>query len=105
MDEFGPARVEQPQGAGALPAEMPLRRAGLQPADAVRARLLDLGPVDRQRLAPCDLERAREPAQVDGVAAASGGLAADRAIAELVGLRRVRVHGEAHRTAAAGTRE
>ena len=48
------------------------------------------------------LERRRDAREVDGVAAAARGLAADRAVAELVGLRRMRGDGEAHGAAAAG---
>jgi hypothetical protein len=50
-----------------------------------------------------DLQRPRVRAEIDGVSAASLLLAADRAVAELVGHGRMAVDGEAHRAAAAGT--
>jgi hypothetical protein len=61
--------------------------------------------IDADRSLAFDLQRVRIAHDVDGEAAAARGLAADRAIAELVGIGRVALDAETHRLAAAGTFE
>ena len=90
VKQLGPGRVEQPKSARTAGAEMALPGAGLQPANAVRVGLPDLGAVDAKRLAPVYLERVRDGREIYGVSTAARRLAADRAVAELVGLRRLR---------------
>lgn len=77
MHKFGPFRVVKPQCAGALLAEMALAGALL----TVEHSMIDL-----HMLNPLDLKSPGPPAQVDGEAVATGGLAADGAIAALVGI-------------------
>ena len=59
--------------------------------------------IDAQVLLALDLKRAGVAAQVDGVAAAPRRLAADRAVAMHVGLRRRRLEREPNRAAMART--
>jgi hypothetical protein len=92
MHQIRPCRVEQPQGAAALGAEVALSRADLAIAAIVLAYLR---AVDADGLAPFHLEAGVGAHQVDGEASSSGRLAADAAVAELVGVRRVGIDGEA----------
>jgi len=97
MHQLGPFRAEQPQRARAFAAEMALAAAHL----AVALAAADFGAVDAQRLAPGDEEGSRITHDVDGETAAPRGLAADRAIAELVGIGRVGGDRKPHGAAAA----
>src|ERR1700722_11377036 len=103
MDQLRPLRGEQPQRRGALRTEAALASGDL----AVAVVLVgDLGAEDADGLARIlDLQGRRVGGQLDGVAAAARGLAADRAIAALVGLRRMAERGEMHGAAAAGAFE
>ena len=81
MDQFRPARIEYPQGAGAMPAEVALSRAfpSILP--------IDDSVVDAFVLGAFHGERFGAAAEVDGVAATAGGFAADGTVAALVGGR------------------
>jgi hypothetical protein len=61
----------------------------------------DAGAIDAQRPPALDLERPGVGTQVDREAAAAGRLAADRAIAKLVGVGCVALNFEGHRVATA----
>ena len=63
--------------------------------------VLDLGTVETEMPLAGDLQRRGVGAEIDGKAAAALLLAADRAVAELVGDRRVALDLEADRLAAA----
>jgi hypothetical protein len=76
---------------------MALPAAGL----AVALVVADFGVIDAQCPAPGDGQGPRVAHDVDGEAAAARGLAADRAIAELVGIGRVRGDRKPHGAAAA----
>jgi len=77
MHQLRPLRIEQPQRAAAARAEV--TAAG---ADAALAVVLaNAGAVYAQMLAALDLQRVGAGAEVDRKAAATGGLAADRAVA------------------------
>src|SRR5690349_6817371 len=98
MDELGPARIPEPEGAAAAHAEAPL---GDRAARAL-ARLADQRVVAAEMALAADLQRRRVGAEVDGVAAAAGGLAADRAVAVHERHRAHRLDGEADGAAVAG---
>ena len=100
MHEVRPMRIEQPQRARAFAAEIPLPAADLAIIPVIVA---DHGAVDAQRPAAGNGQGLRHAHDVDGKAAAARGLTADRAIAELVGMRRMRGEPEPHRAAAART--
>src|SRR5690606_2300517 len=93
-------RVKEPQRRAAFFAEIPLARAGLAVAAVLVA---DLGTVDADGAPALHLQAARQRAEIDGIAAAARRLAADAAVAELVGNGRVAVDGECDRSAAAGS--
>ena len=105
VHEVGPARVEQPERAGAMTAEIALGRGSSAAGRRRRRPAPRSGPGRWRARRARDVQRVRRAHQVDRIAAAARGLAADRAVAELVGLRRVRIDGEPHGAAAAGTLE
>lgn len=78
VDQFRPARIEYPQGAGAVVAEVPFARTGFTIND---------GMVDALMLGAFHGKRFGAAAEVDGVAATAGGFAADGTVAALVGVR------------------
>ena len=95
----GQRGIPDPERRAAAAAELPLARAlgialvvqdGVEGADVLRA---------------LDLQARRLGAEVDGEAAAAGGLAADRAVAEHEGIGVRRLHAEAHGAAVAGSFE
>lgn len=92
MQQVRPGGVPQPQHGRALAAEGAL---------ALGALAVDDGAVDFDAVAPAaHRERVVGGAQVDGAQSAAH-LAADGAVADLVGHRRVRVAGKLHRPAMA----
>src|SRR5690606_11237451 len=99
VHQVRPFRTEQPQRAAAAGAEMPPR--GTYPAATIV--LADLRLVHAQVLAPLHLERVGAGAEVDGTAAAAGGLAADRAVALQERRRRIGLAAETDIAAVAGT--
>src|SRR5690606_23471493 len=101
VDQVRPLRIEHPQRAAAAGAEV--AAPGTDAAAAIV--LADLRLVDAQVLASVHFQGAGARAQVDGAAAASGGLAANRAIAMQERRRRVRLAAETHLAAMAGTFE
>src|SRR3546814_13334859 len=82
MDQIRPFWFVHPQCARAARAEMALSGAG--PAAAL---LLQLGAVDAEPFATPDLQARAVAHQIDGIAAASRRLSADRAFAAWVRLR------------------
>jgi len=84
MHQVRPARVPQPQCATTKAAEMPAPFADARSA----VRIGQPRPIDAEMFTPIDLERAIVATQIDGEAAATCRLAADRAIAahERIGL-------------------
>src|SRR4029078_8022324 len=88
IDPFLPARIPDPQRARATLAEVPSSgRAGLCARRELRAIDAEVSPA-------LDLQRVREAHEVDHVAATAAGLAADRAVAPQVGIRRSRSAGD-----------
>ena len=100
MDEFGPFRVEQPESARASAAEMAL--AGTLIACAV---FFDFDAIDSKRFFAFHRKACGGAHEIDGEAASASSLSADRAIAKLIGMRRVRLYREFDRTAATRTVE
>src|SRR5262245_60152591 len=93
VDELRPARVPDPQRAAALAAEAALALALLA---------VDPGVEPGDELLAAHLQALGVGAEIDGVAATAGGLAADRAVAAHVGGGRVGLDLELHRAAVAG---
>src|SRR3546814_5408191 len=102
VDELGPFGAEQPQGAAAMLAEMPLGRAGM---GARLAGAFYFCVVDGYVSSPPDLHGPGVAAQVDGIPAATRCLAANRAIAALIGVRGGAGQAEMHGAAMTGTFE
>src|SRR5215211_4272718 len=89
VNEVRVSRREEPQEAPTELAEVPLRLAGrglVRPSAVVEPRV-----VDGEVFLALDLQGARVGPEVDGVAAAPGGLAADRTVAGLIRIRRLRL--------------
>jgi hypothetical protein len=95
-----PCRVVEPECGAAFRAEIALAGRDF----AFRAFVVDdLGTIDAEISLPRHLQRIRDAAKVDGVAATALLLAADRAVAEHEGRRRVALDLEFDRAAAART--
>src|SRR5687767_14273321 len=90
VNQFGPARIPQPEVGSATPAEMAPCRTPLVP---------DHRLIDAKVLLALDRERLARTAEVDGEAAAARGFPANRAVAEVerVGMRRLQ--RKSHRAA------
>ena len=101
VHELRPARVPEPERAAAPHAEAPL---GLRAPRAL-ARLAEQRVIAAEVLLAAHLERVGGGAEVDRVAAAAGGLAADRAMAVHERHRAVRFEAEANGAAMAGAFE
>src|SRR5262245_50885461 len=97
MHQFGPTRIPRPQGGRAFRTEIALSLAGF----AAAVLVFDLGAIDADRALALDLQRVEGAHDVDGVSPAARRLAADRAVAKLIRIRRVALQREAHRAAAA----
>src|SRR3546814_13269789 len=100
MDQMRPFWCVHPQCARAARAEMALSGAG--PAAAI---LFQLGAVDAEPFATPDLQARAVGHQIDGIAAASRRLSADRAVAALVRIRGVTFSRKADHAAAAPDRK
>src|SRR5215211_7761076 len=98
VHELRPARVVEPQGAAAQAAEVPA--CGALPRLLI-LRVLYPGVEASYVLLAFDLHRGEVGTEVYGVAPAACGLAADGAVAGLVGVGRGRIDCEAHRAAVA----
>ena len=98
MQQLRPARNEQPESGAAGGAEAALRLGSL--ASPVIA--LDLRAEAADLVFAFDLQRCGIGREVDCEAAAARRLAADRAVAELVGDRGMAFDREMHGSAAAG---
>jgi len=98
MDQIRPARIPEPEGAAAFLAKAPLRlRAG-----RALARLAHHRVIAAEVLLAAHLHRLGTGAEVDGIAAAARGLAADRAVAVHERHRARRFDRERDGTAMAG---
>ena len=102
VDELGPARIPHPKVSTAQGAEVTPPRALMRGS---LAWVLDHCLVDPQVLAPLDRKRLMCAADVDSEAAASRGLSADRAVAEIEGVGMRRLQSESNCTAVARTIE
>src|SRR5690606_21107957 len=94
MAKVRTGEVVQPELTATVPAEMALAAAGFAIGQA--------GAVDGQVFPPFHLQAGVIGAQVDGVAATTGRLAADGAVAAHEGIGLVRLDAEAHRAAMTG---
>src|SRR5690606_15139368 len=101
MHEFGPGRIEQPQAAAAALAEMSLGTAGM----AGFALFAHDRVIDADVVLAADPQGTCIAADVDGVAASALRLAADRAVAALVGDGRGAFEREMHGAAMTGSFE
>nr|GFC59220.1 hypothetical protein [Tanacetum cinerariifolium] len=100
MDQLRPFRAEQPQAAATLLAEVSLCAAGV---NVMVVFVAHLRVVDRNAVFASDLETFRVATQVDRVAATALGLAADRAVATLIGVGMSARQAELDCAAMAGT--
>nr|GEY19842.1 chemoreceptor McpA-like [Tanacetum cinerariifolium] len=100
MDQFGPLRAEQPQSAAALLAEMPLGAAGM---GLMVVCVAHFGVIDGDAVFAFYIEALGVAAKVDCVAAATLGLAADGAVAALIGIGMRAAQAELNGAAMAGT--
>src|SRR5690606_40180025 len=102
MNEIRPLGAEQPERAAALAAKMALggAHARILPAVSIDDRV-----IHRYMLAALELECSGISGQVDRIAATSLCLAADRAIAALIGIRIDAGQRERHSTTMTGTFE
>src|SRR5690606_2042672 len=98
VDQLRPFRAEEPQEAAAMLAEMPLCRTGLLRF----TRIADFCMVNRDVFAALDLHAIGIAADVGGITAAALRLAADRAIATLVGVGGIAVEFETYGATLAG---
>src|SRR5690348_7829244 len=97
MHQFRPLRIIGPKRGGAFRTEMALGAALL----AMPFTVVDHGMVDADCFPAPDLHRLLIAHDIDGETAAARGLAADRAIAKLIGIGRVAHHAEMNRATAA----
>src|SRR5882757_8600071 len=99
MHQVRPLRVIEPERGAALLAEIALSRADL----ATSVFIHDPGAEDADRLAAPHLQTLIVGRKVDGKTAATSRLAADGAIAKLVGIRCVTLDRKMYGSAPAGS--
>src|SRR4029077_74000 len=102
MYELRPAGIIKPQGRAAFAAEMALTCTGM---GAPVFRVLYPRTIDREVTLAGHLQGRGVAAQVDGVPAAALRLAADAAVATLIGIHMARAQPKLHCAAMTGSLE